>query len=159
MAALIGISQQAVSDLLRRGVIAEGDTLGRWLKDYCSHIREVAAGRDSQLSVERTRLAAEQADRIAMQNAIARKEYAPVALIESVLAKVGRQIAGILETIPVQLKRRTDVSQQQLDLITSEIIKARNLAADIRIQDEDRDDGNALESGDTERDHEWSDVA
>lgn len=134
---LVGISQQAVSELLARGVIKHGAAAGEWLKDYCSHIREVAAGRaaagDLDLAGERARLAKEQADKIAMQNEVSRRELAPVTLIEEVLAKVGRQIAGVLESIPVQLKRRSSLSGDDLDYITAEIVKARNLAASIKV--------------------------
>lgn len=104
---------------------------------YIRHLREMAAGRaasgDLDLAGERARLAKEQADKIAMQNEVSRRELAPVTLIEEVLAKVGRQIAGVLESIPVQLKRRSSLSGDDLDYITAEIVKARNLAASIKV--------------------------
>lgn len=125
--------------MMERGVIKQGATAGEWLKDYCSHLREVAAGRaasgELDLASERARLASEQADKVAMQNAVSRRELAPVTLIEEVLAKVGRQIAGVLESIPVQLKRRSSLSGDDLDYITAEIVKARNLAAAIKLSE------------------------
>lgn len=136
---LVGISQPAVSDLLSRGVLLSGQSAGEWLKAYCAHLREQAAGRagvgDLDLVTERAALARVQREKIEMQNAVTRKELAPVTLIEEVLARVGRQIVGILEAIPVQLKRRSKLSADDLDFITREIVKARNLAASIELED------------------------
>lgn len=152
-AEIIGVSESAVSDMVRRGVIKRGDTLGRWLLDYCANLRENAAGRDAELARERARLAREQADRIAMKNAIDRREYAPIAVIEETLADVGRQIAVQLDAIPVQLKREhSALTAEDFELVTREIAKIRNLAAEIRPSftyvdgDEEPVDGN-LESG------------
>lgn len=137
-AELVGVSQQAISSLVGRGVLNSGDTGAVWLKHYCENLREQAAGRasmgDLDLVQERARLAKEQADRVEMQNQISRKEVAPVNLLEVVLAKVARQIVANLEAIPVQLKRNsTTISQEDLKYITSEIIKARNIAATMEL--------------------------
>lgn len=136
---MVGISQPAVSDLLSRGVITAGQPAGVWLKAYCHHLREQAAGRaaagELDLAGERAALAKVQRERIEMQNAVTRKELAPVTVIEEVLARVGRQIVGILEAIPVQLKRRSNLGADDLDFITREIVKARNLAAAIELED------------------------
>lgn len=138
---LVGISQPAVSGLLSRGIISTGAPAGEWLKGYCSHMREMAAGReasgDLDLATERALLAREQRVKIEMQNSVTRRELAPVTLIEEVLSKVGRQIAGILESIPVQLKRRSSLSLDDLEYIAAEIVKARNLAASIQLADLD----------------------
>ena len=133
---LVGISQQAVSTLLARGIIYPGANLFDWLQAYCSHLREQAAGRaaagDLDLAQERARLAKEQADKVAMLNERMRKESAPVWLLEVVLASVGRQIAGILESIPINIKRKSDdIPTAVLEFITREITTARNLAASV----------------------------
>lgn len=133
---LIGVSQQAVSDMISRGVLAQGASIGDWLLAYCENLREVAAGRAStgelDLMQERARLAKEQADKVAMLNARLRRELAPVWVLEIALAGVARQVAGVLEAIPVKLKRNSDtISTKDLDFITREIITARNLAASV----------------------------
>lgn len=135
---LVGVSQQAISNLIARGVLTAGDTCGQWLRDYCENLREQAAGRassgDLDLVQERARLAKEQADKVAMANQVELRELAPVTVLEGVIAKVGRQIAANLEAIPVQLKRSsTSISSEDLQLITQEIIKARNLAASMEL--------------------------
>lgn len=133
---LVGISQQAVSDLIGRGVLSDEGVLGVWLREYCGNLREQAAGRktsgDLVLADERARLAAEQADKVAMQNKISRNEYAPVSVIEETLASVGRQIAGLLEALPVKLKRNTAMSNDQLAIVDEVIVETRNLAAKVK---------------------------
>lgn len=137
-AGLIGVSEAAVSGLVERGVIIRGQSGAQWLRDYCEHLREVAAGRasggDLNLVQERARLAKEQADEKAMKNAITRQEFAPLLALEMATANVGRQIAEILQRLPVLLKRRApNLSGTDLELIATEIALARNLAADIKI--------------------------
>jgi phage terminase Nu1 subunit (DNA packaging protein) len=120
---------------------------------YIRRLREQAAGRFSgeglDLATERALLAREQRIKIEMQNEVSRREMAPVTLIEEVLAKVGRQIAGILESIPVQLKRRSSLTADDLEYITGEIVKARNLAAAIKLNELDiefSDDGDTADA-------------
>jgi phage terminase Nu1 subunit (DNA packaging protein) len=82
-----GISRQAVSDLVRRGVLPDappgGYEVQTCLRLYIEHLREVAAGRASDaedaldLVEQRARLAKEQADKQAMENAVRRGELVP----------------------------------------------------------------------------------
>ncbi|WP_051975386.1 terminase small subunit [Cupriavidus necator] len=108
---------------------------------YCGHLRETAAGRASEeegldLIAERARLAKEQADRIALQNEVTRRELAPVHLIEQVLSQAGARVSGILEAIPGMLKRRLpSLSADDVELITREVAKARNIAAAVTLDD------------------------
>lgn len=107
---LVGISQPAVSELISRGVLVDGDTTGNWLLAYCDNLRMQAAGRGGDaagaLTAERARLARAQAEKIEMQNAVSRKELAPVALLEQVLATTGTKAQRILATIKGELRRR-----------------------------------------------------
>jgi len=56
---LVGISQQAVSKQLDKGVLTAGESYRQWLVAYCSHLRELAAGRggDDAESLMRARTA------------------------------------------------------------------------------------------------------
>ena len=143
---LIGVSQPAVSDMLARKVIAPGGTAGEWLLSYCNHLRETAAGRAAQgdldLAGERARLAKEQADRVAMQNAVQRGELAPVAALESVLSATGARVGRLLDALPGQIARRApDLPADALTLIERDIASCRNLAAEMRLADlSDADD-------------------
>jgi phage terminase Nu1 subunit (DNA packaging protein) len=153
---LVGISQQAVSDLLRRDVLAAGDPAATWLQRYCAHLREQAAGRaaagELDLATERAALAREQRDRIAMQNAVTRRELAPVSTLEMALATVGRKVAAVLEAIPVGIKRRSKhLTAEDIEIITGEINRARNIAAAAQLEDDDDE-----LDGDTEGDTPWA---
>lgn len=137
---VVGISQPAVSELLSRGVLTEGAPLSRWILEYCSNLREVAAGRlaagDLDLATERAALARAQREKIEMQNAVTRRELAPTHLIEEVLARAGTRVAGILDAIPGQIRRRVpSLPGSELDAIAMEIAKARNIAAAVSLDD------------------------
>ena len=146
---LVGISQPAVAELVRRGIIEAGAPAGTWLLAYCQHIRLMAAGRGGEgtgeLVRERARLAAEQADKIAMQNAVARGELAPAHLLEQVLAKAGARAGRLLETIPALLKRRhPSLTADDIAEVARVVAKARNVAAAMTLadlgDDDERDD-------------------
>lgn len=137
---LVGISQQAASELLMRGVLAQDASVGEWLKSYTSHLREMAAGRaatgDLDLAGERARLAKAQADRVEMQNAVTRGELAPVALLEEVLVATASKVAGVFDAIPGMVRRRVpQLTADDIDLIAGEIAKARNAVASMSLAD------------------------
>lgn len=156
--ALVGISQPAVSGLMQRGVIADGMTGREWLVAYCDHLREVAAGRATDmdgvsLTTERALLAREQRDRVAMQNAVTRKELAPTYVLEEILARAGARAAKILDTIPGEVKRRVpQLAADDIRVIATAVAKARNIAAAMSLADlevaEDGDEGDASRAGD-----------
>lgn len=142
---LVGISQQAVSDLVRRTILPDGATGDEWLLAYCDHLREVAAGRGGsnamELAAERARLAREQADKLAMQNAVTRGELAPAHLLEQVLARAGARAGRLLETIPGLLRRRLpQLSADDIGAVAVIVAKARNIAGSMRLSDLERED-------------------
>ena len=152
---LVGISQQAVSSLIGRQIIRPGDSAEVWLLGYCANLREQAAGReaagDLDLAGERAQLARVQRERIEMQNAVTRRELAPVPLLEFALATVGHKIAAILEAIPGNLKRRSkNLTTEDIDFMVAEIAKARNVAATVQLNMEDYDGYIGDTGGDTE---------
>jgi len=141
----LDMTRQSASDMLQKlGISLRSTSLTEIRVAYIRRLREQAAGRFSDgpldLMNERARLAKEQADRLELQNALTRKEVAPVALIEQVLAKAGTRVAGILDAIPGMIKRRSpSLSSSDLDCVSSEIVKARNMAAAISLRDLDRE--------------------
>lgn len=142
---LVGISQPAVSDLMRRKILADGAAGCEWLLAYCDHLREVAAGRGGEnaleLAAERARLAKEQADKLAMQNAVTRGELAPARLIEEVIVRAGARMGRLLETIPGLLRRRQpNLTSDDLTEVARVVTKVRNIAATMRLADLDADD-------------------
>lgn len=151
----LDMSAQAVQEFCRsKGIEWQSHTVDHVRIVYIRHIREIAAGRsDAALAQERARLAREQADKVAMQNARMRRELAPVGLLEASLASMSRQIAAVLEAIPVLVKRRLpDIKQEALDAIAEEVVKARNMAAAARLDIAQDDDGSLRDrESDTER--------
>lgn len=138
-AALVGVSQQAISDQAAAGVLVAGMTWREMLLAYCGRLREQAAGRasgDLVLAAERAALARAQRERIEMQNAVTRGELAPVAAIEQVLANAGAKVSAILDTIPGLIRRRVPgLSATDIALIAAEVARARNIAAAVRLDD------------------------
>ena len=137
----LDLSQGAVSQWMDRLCIEwKTATLDEIRVEYIRALREQAAGRaaagDLDLATERAGLAKAQRERIEMQNAVTRRELAPVVLIEEVLAKAGSRVAGILDAIPGMIKRHVStLTSVDLDLIAAEVAKARNIAAAIRLDD------------------------
>lgn len=146
---LIGVGQPAVSDMVSRQVLRPGDTARQWLLAYCAHVREQAAGRgaDGELAFQRSELARVSRERAEIKLAKERGEYAEVALIEQVLATVGRGIVGALEPLHVTLHRQCPaLTPEDLKLIQTEVARACDLAASaslalLDVPDEDAEPG------------------
>ncbi len=68
-------------------------------------------------------------------------------LLETALARVGRQIIGIFDAIPVELKRRFGLDSKELEFVVSELAKARTLAAAIKLEDLDLDEQEIADVG------------
>jgi len=134
---LVGISQQAVSELLGRSILQAGQPAATWLRAYTKHLREQAAGRgaDGELARERARLAREQADRVAMDNAVSRRELAPVSVLELVLAKMAGDVGSLLQGLVPRVRRRVDLPGEALRILDEEVTKARNRAAAMTLED------------------------
>lgn len=138
---LVGVSQQAVSDLVSRGVLHDGDTARTWLLAYCAHIRAMAAGRDAdgELSTERARVARATAEKLERANAVSRREFAPVGLLEIVLADIARQVATRLDAVVPQIRRRLpDLPAAVLAQIAAELAACRELCAAANLADAER---------------------
>lgn len=145
---LVGVSQPAVSEMLGRGVLTIDADGAQWVREYCGHLREMAAGRaaagDLDLATERAGLAKAQREKIEMQNAVTRNELAPVYLIEEVLAKAGARVSKILDTIPGTIRRREpSLSAATIAEIARDVAKVRNIAAAITLEDLRADDEQA----------------
>jgi len=57
LASIVGISQPAVSEFVKKGVLIPGDTIGQWIIDYSANLRDQAAGRggDDQVNLSKQR--------------------------------------------------------------------------------------------------------
>jgi phage terminase Nu1 subunit (DNA packaging protein) len=153
LARLLDVTPRRVQQLVAKGRLrkaAHGHySLLPAIQGYIRHLKQqIASGSGAALTTERARLAREQADRVAMQNAVQRKELAPLSLIEETIAKSAAQTSKKLESIVPQIKRRLpDMPPVALKIIEEEIDAACSLAASIRLKDldepaeDDDDDG------------------
>lgn len=163
--ALVGVTQQAVSDLISRGVLENGVPLRQWLLAYCARLREQAAGRlgsgdgGLDLAQERAALAREQRLGIAIKNAVLRGDYASVALLGEVLATASQAVAERLDHLPGQLRKACpDLAPAAIDQVMATIAAARNewvrgtvALVSARLADDADDDSQPLDLGDEPR--------
>lgn len=133
VAAVVGVSQQAISALVRDERLPMDGTVLDVVQAYCHRLREVAAGRAGaeagglDLVQERAALAREQRMGIAIKNAVARKEFAPVVLLGEVLATASQAVAERFDQLPGMLKRACpDLPEAARDQVMSAIAAARN---------------------------------
>lgn len=123
---LVGVTQQAISKLAAKGVFEPGGTAQQWLLSYCEHLREEAAGRSAELMIERTRKEKEQADKLADERKIRRKEHVPVYLLTESMSSIARQVVSMLEALPVKLKKETKIKIAHIKIVEREIVGIRN---------------------------------
>lgn len=126
-AARVGISQQRVGQLLAEGVLQPGGSFGQWLLAYCERLREQAAGRGQELTIERAALARSQRIGQDLKNAVAQREFAPVGLLADVLAAASSAVVDRFDALSGDLARLCphldDASRTQ---VLSVIASARN---------------------------------
>lgn len=131
-AKLVGISQPAVSELLTRGTLKAKDPLRVWLLAYTSQLREQAAGRgaDGELAANRAAESGTRNEMLQIKLKRMRGEFAPVVVIEQVLAHIGSQIASKLEPLPARIKMLSPgLTPDDLKAVEIAITEARNMAA------------------------------
>ncbi len=131
-AALIGVSEPAVSAMVKKGLLLPEQTAGAWLLAYCQNLREQAAGRSLELQQERAGLAKEQKLRARLKKLQDLGEWAPIENLTLVLSRVTSQMASLFDQIPVKLKRAyPDLTAEQLNIIRTELDAARNLLVSV----------------------------
>ena len=137
---LVGVSQQAIYEYCKQGVLTEHGTLREWLLSYSSRLREQAAGRATSTGLS---LADESADLKRHQKWIQKvklhrelNEWMPVNLLTIALSKATAQIATHLDAITVQLRRNwPDINEGQMNIVREQIAKARNIIATTDLTD------------------------
>ena len=135
---IVGITQQAVSDLMTRRVIGDGQTLGQWLLAYCSHLREVARARgaDTGLAHQRAEQARVSRERNELQLAKDRCRYAPVGALELVCAHVGQSVAAVLDDLPADIDAVCPcLTPAAREFIRTTVDKARRAASSVSLAD------------------------
>jgi phage terminase Nu1 subunit (DNA packaging protein) len=154
--AAVGVTQQAVSEMVRAGILREGATGAEWLLAYCARIREQAAGRlgaggPLDLVQERAALAREQRMGIEIKNATLRGEFASIALLAEVLATASQAVSERFDHLPGRVRKACpDMPPNAVDEVmrviaesrgewvreTAELVSTRILTTDDEADDE-----------------------
>jgi phage terminase Nu1 subunit (DNA packaging protein) len=130
LADALGVSKRAISDFADRGIIAKTGRnrfdLRRSIQLYCDHLRGVAAGRGGDggdaLATERARLASEQADKVAMENAASRRELITVTEVRAEWVSIARRIRNVMMSVPSRCRQMLPhLTTFDVDLIDREI--------------------------------------
>lgn len=132
LGSMVGVSQQAVSALMREGKIPAQGTVGDLLLAYCERMRAVAAARASEeggvdLVQERALLAREQRIGQAHKNAVARGEYAPIGVLADVLAEASSAVVDRFDQLDGMISKACpDLPDEVRTLLQKLIASARN---------------------------------
>lgn len=154
VAAHLDLSDRQVRNLLADGVLPASKGAGGLDVDACriayiSYLRGLASGQvkrqearqpdedidplaEQKLTQERLRLTAAQAEGQELKNDITRRRSVPTEFATFVMSKIAAEIASILDTLPLTLKRRhPDLEVRHIESIQRELAKARNRAAEL----------------------------
>ena len=130
---LVGVSQQAVGAMVKEGKISLGGTLQQALIEYCDRLRDQAAGRlggevgGLDLVQERAGLAKEQREAQALKNAVARGEYAPIGLLEDVLATACSSVVAEFDSLEGSLRKTAPhLDEKAKETLFAMLAAARN---------------------------------
>lgn len=147
MAASLGISVQAFDQwgvepaarIGREAFYSVDDVLDNRLKRQQERLRSEYVPKDAafdpvEADRERMLLTREQRIGQGLKNAQLRRELAPVSVIDWALSKVGGQIAAILESVPLKVKRLLPrLTATEIEHIKREVVKAQNAAARVTV--------------------------
>ena len=129
--AIVGVSQQAISDFAKTCDLPDSPPLGYMLRAYLDRLREQAESRLAtgglDLTQERALLAREYRIAHARKNAEARAEFAPTVLLTEVLGIVSTNVAARIGTLGDALRRACPtLPHSALATIDSTIESAQN---------------------------------
>jgi phage terminase Nu1 subunit (DNA packaging protein) len=131
IAAHLDLSDRSVRELQSRIVLPEDATLTDYRIAYIRHLREMAAGRATDgsidLSTERARLARAQCEGQEIKNSVALGTWAPIEALTDVLANASQSVVDHLDQIPAGIMRICpDLPVAVRELIMVEVTQARN---------------------------------
>lgn len=145
IAAHLDLSERQVRNLMSDSVLPGSKGRGGYNIDDCRnayirHLRnQTRRGTEQEseplidpdsLEYQRLRLTREQADNMALKNEQARAKLIPIELLTMILSRVAGEWAGLIDTIPLNLKRKhPQLDTQLLDDIKWHCVKAQNSVA------------------------------
>lgn len=133
---MVGISQQAVSSLVARGVLRPGRTGAGWLRAYCDHMRLEAEGRAGDLASASAELKRSRRAMVEEQLAEKRKQVLPAGVLSQLLRLAGRRVGQILESIPGEVRAgRIELSPEALRIVDDAVVRARGAVASVSLEE------------------------
>ena len=136
---LFNMTDRRVQQLAKEGIIPKADR-GKYdliacVKSYIIYLQENSVYNGTfDLRGERARLTKEQADSQQLKNSIAKKEVAPISIIEFALSNLAQQVSSILESLPLKIKKKSPhLSGREIEEIRREIVKAQNATSKISV--------------------------
>jgi len=134
----LGVSERAISDYVRKGIVSRSGRgkfmLRASVKAVATHLRELSAQRGASsagLTAQRERIAREQADKLAMQNAAARREMLPRQEVVEEWSSILRLVRSRILAAPSRIQQRLGhLSAHDLDMIDRELRDALEEVAD-----------------------------
>lgn len=145
-AKLVGITQPAVSQLVRKGILTRGGNVNQWFQEYLRNLREQAAGHSPtnnqrDLMGARAELALEQKKHYEIQNAKRLNELIPLEPIakvfEQIFSDVRRKLLVLSRKFRSQWPEIPLLAVDGLDSLVNEILEDlynARLPRDIRKQ-------------------------
>ena len=117
--------------------------LVKWkVRQEIAKITDSSDGSVLNLEAERARLASEQADRVALENAIKRSDYAPIESLQFAIADFAGQAKSLFEGIPKRIKNSLpSLRAREVKILEREIIKVQNAVAGIQIDFDTAENG------------------
>lgn len=142
IAKAIDLSVRQVQNLIKQGVFRQDMTLHeitvcyiRYLRSFANGVNQSAKQDETDLTpgtldYEKLRLTKAQADNMEIKNQISRGEVAPIELIEKVITSSSAEASGILDSLPLMVKRKhPELSSQIIESIKRQVVKAQNAIA------------------------------
>ncbi|MDL1863137.1 hypothetical protein FBR04_19220 [Betaproteobacteria bacterium PRO7] len=104
-AALVGVTQQAVAELVRLHVLRPGETAGEWVHAYCTRLRTQAAGRLELpgIAEQRQRLLAAKAARAELELAKQQGRVVLAADVERAAKNLARAARDLVRAWPSRI--------------------------------------------------------
>lgn len=132
LAALVGLSPRTVRNLTAEGVIRKTGKGGQafatleTVQAYLATLRRKSPtpGQADELKAEKIRQAREAADKLALQNAAARRELLPADDVQREWASILADVRAVLLAVPSRAGERLNLSPADVAILTEEIREA-----------------------------------
>lgn len=129
--AFVAWNVKPVARVGRQAFYTMRDILDNRLEHQSENLKAAYDSTDGDgLEHERLRLTRAQADNMEIKNSIAKGKTAPIEIIQVVLSRVAGEIAGELDSVPLNIRRKhPDLQNQIIEDIKRHCVKGQNAIA------------------------------